>query len=53
MKIRFRAYFHVKDFQKIVGRKFIRVRIGLWTRSKIVGILNTGEQINVKTFVHI
>jgi hypothetical protein len=33
MKILFRAYFHQKNFQKKVGRKFIRVRIRIRIRT--------------------
>jgi hypothetical protein len=32
MKILFRAYFHQKNFQKKVGRKFIRVRIRTFSK---------------------
>jgi hypothetical protein len=37
MKILFRAYFHQKNFQKKVGRKFIRVKIRIrnWIRIRI------------------
>jgi hypothetical protein len=35
MKILFRAYFHQKNFQNKVGRKFIRVRIRIRTFSKV------------------
>jgi hypothetical protein len=35
MKILFRAYFHKKKIKKKVGRKFIRVRIQIWTFLKV------------------
>jgi hypothetical protein len=44
MKLLFRAYFHQKNFQKKVGRKFIRVRIRIRTFSKVGSGSGSGQK---------
>jgi hypothetical protein len=43
MKILFRAYFHQTNFQKKVGRKFIRVRIRIRIRIRTFSKVGSGS----------